>query len=295
MLGIGLFWQLIGRLGLFFLIPKLKSKINSIGPYDKTGILMTPTPEVLWQEQGILFVDYESLAHSLWRSQEFSLFARYRRYISSPVMDFGCGDGSFSSMLFEKVDLGVDVDPNALKEAESRNLYTELIPAGKLHILADSCLSTIICNSVLEHVENLSEILMQFNRLLKPGGHLVFTIPNNNYTKHLAKYFGKKTASLVNLESSHRNMLDPAELLSLVEKHGFRTEIKVLYQPERYTFAYIMSRFLGKRGIGMLSARLKYLVLAIFKKKIISSVLTSINGAGDGANSFLIASKIDPM
>ena len=43
--------------------------------------------------------------------------------------------------------------------------------------MPDTSYDAIICNAVLEHVGPVDEIMRELHRLLRPGGHLVLTIP----------------------------------------------------------------------------------------------------------------------
>src|SRR5690349_18526514 len=45
-----------------------------------------------------------------------------------PVLDLGCGDGTFASTLFaEPIDTGIDPDERELRKAEETGAYRELI------------------------------------------------------------------------------------------------------------------------------------------------------------------------
>jgi SAM-dependent methyltransferase len=68
----------------------------------------------------------------------------------------------------------------------------------------DNCYDLIICNEVLEHINEPSSALNEFNRILKPGGHLVITAPQChglhqephnyfNYLSHGLEYLLKKS------------------------------------------------------------------------------------------------------
>jgi SAM-dependent methyltransferase len=48
-----------------------------------------------------------------------------------------------------------------------------------LHVIPrpDAAFDSIICIAVLEHVENPDEVLAEFFRVLRPGGHLIASVP----------------------------------------------------------------------------------------------------------------------
>src|SRR6267142_1732990 len=102
-------------------ISNLVSANQSVEP-DLTGrVMMEPRrAETLEDdERRIVFAYFDSsLAHSFWRAQELSLFKRVSPCFERPIMDFGCGDGSFSACILESIDFGVDIDQAALSIAK---------------------------------------------------------------------------------------------------------------------------------------------------------------------------------
>ena len=55
----------------------------------------------------------------------------------------------------------------------------------------DAYFSSAISNSVLEHIYSIDPVLHEVNRVLKKGGVLVITVPNDQFTEQLggAKLF----------------------------------------------------------------------------------------------------------
>ena len=74
---------------------------------DKTG-RVTPNAQhipTVSCGSGVRLIGYPgNYSHSLWRSQELSLFESHKKYLAKPCLDFGCGDGSFASMLLDQID-----------------------------------------------------------------------------------------------------------------------------------------------------------------------------------------------
>ena len=67
--------------------------------YESTGIHVATghIPNRKNYEDGIVIVDYDDESHKLWRAQEFSLFFQNINLLKRPILDLGCGDGSFSA------------------------------------------------------------------------------------------------------------------------------------------------------------------------------------------------------
>jgi SAM-dependent methyltransferase/uncharacterized protein YbaR (Trm112 family) len=53
----------------------------------------------------------------------------------------------------------------------------DLVGDGTNLPLADSCVDTVTCNAVIEHVPNPTDLVLEMYRILKPGGHAQFMIP----------------------------------------------------------------------------------------------------------------------
>lgn len=111
---------------------------------------------------------YNNLAHSFWRAQELSLFLKHLNIFQRPILDFGCGDGTFASLIFKEIDYGADIDNEALAVAAKYTIYKELLTINNSLIpLKSGTVSSVISNSVLEHCLDLNKILFEISRVLK--------------------------------------------------------------------------------------------------------------------------------
>ena len=113
---------------------------------------------------------------------------------SDRILEVGCGGGHVLRM-FPKSDLtGVDVSGEMIRKAQ-RNLkgLNVTLLKGELHQLDldDHAFDKIICTEVLEHVVDPELVLGQMQRLLRPGGRVVVTFPNDPLV-HQIKHFIRK-------------------------------------------------------------------------------------------------------
>lgn len=131
------------------------------------------------------------------RSKEASLYAPNLPF-SSPVLDIGCGDGFFAQVVLSQktstpvpvIDIGLDLKSSRIKEATVRGTYQKtVIYDGKHMPFADRTFNTIISNSVLEHIPNISEVLKEAYRVLKPNGTMLVTVIAKPWAEY---YFGNK-------------------------------------------------------------------------------------------------------
>lgn len=117
----------------------------------------------------------------LWHAAEIAVLREAS--IKSPVLDLGCGDGLITSMVLSSVEVGLDPDNKALEQAFRRGVYGRL---AALYIeeapLPEESFSTVVSNSVLEHIPQIDAALGAAARLLRPGGRLVFTVPTEEFS-----------------------------------------------------------------------------------------------------------------
>lgn len=108
--------------------------------------------------------------------------------LPAPRLDVGCGDGHFGEIAFaQATEIGVDPELSSLREARRRRSYRWLLAAEGARLpLGDASMGSVVSNSVLEHIPDVQSVLQEIGRVLKPGGTLVFTVPNPGYLLHLA-------------------------------------------------------------------------------------------------------------
>lgn len=113
------------------------------------------------------------------------MLAGYR--FERPMLDVGCGDGHFASLLFpEGVDAGIDPSPKAVEEARSRGVYRELQVADACELpYPDGSFASVLSNCTLEHIPDLDGALGEIARVLRPGGLFATTVPSPNYERFL--------------------------------------------------------------------------------------------------------------
>jgi len=91
------------------------------------------------------------------------------RYARGSLLDVGCGARPYEDPKYRLERwIGFDTHEN---EAADIHGFAYDIP------LEAESVDTVLCTQVLEHLETPDVALAEFNRVLKPGGHLVLTVP----------------------------------------------------------------------------------------------------------------------
>lgn len=263
--------------------------------HDKTGLVShggTAIP-LRWEEPGCAFPKYDSLAHSLWRAQEVTLF---RQFIMAsppkPTADYGCGDGSFAQLVTSEVDYGIDYDPAALEAAGSRQIYKHLVNSTKDAIpLPDASLGTIFANSVLEHVDHPLDSLREMARLLRPGGRLALTIPLIDFEHQVAEWFGSGESRRMQTLYWHRNLWSEQRWRDEVSAAGFTLLEVRRFQPSSFTFYYRMLRLTGRRALGRVFPSLHEWMWRRYHTRYVGMVKASLQNPADGCNIYIVAQK----
>lgn len=131
--------------------------------------------------------DREAELFGLFRDSNGELFPDYRITPSDTVVDVGCGDGA--ALLFAAKQgaevIGVDIDPSAIdltnkclrKEASSQRWQTHVSDSNPLP-LASGIASKVICQEVLEHVDDPAVVISELARIGKPGSLYLLSVPD---------------------------------------------------------------------------------------------------------------------
>ena len=98
------------------------------------------------------------------------------------VLDLGAGSGYVKEMNFrDEADevSGIDLDPDILK-----NPFLHSYVIGSVYdldVFGEKQFDVIICNSVIEHIDNPEKFVFEISRKLKPGGFFFGKTPNKNH------------------------------------------------------------------------------------------------------------------
>ncbi|MCL0312428.1 methyltransferase domain-containing protein [Apilactobacillus sp. TMW 2.2459] len=127
------------------------------------------------------------------------------------ILDVGCGEGTPLKILLEKrenIDIGIGFDISK----PGINLATDYNDANKFYCVADLTQLPFIDQSFDVVVDLFSpSSYLEFNRVIKKGGHLIKIIPNSNYLIELRH--------LLYGENSNHSSYDNHKVLDLYLKN----------------------------------------------------------------------------
>ena len=108
--------------------------------------------------------------------------------LERPILDLGCGDGHFASVAFDHpLEVGIDPWTGPVKLAKNQGSYQFVINGlGNQLPFPDAYFSSVISNSVLEHIEDLDVVIKEIARVTKPNGNFIFCVPNHLFLGNLS-------------------------------------------------------------------------------------------------------------
>jgi len=214
---------------------------------------------------------------ALLRSIEARLFQQLD--VPNPCLDLGCGDGHFAKIAFRQ-PLSVGIDPwrGPLEKARKASSHRLLIRGmGHLMPFPGNTFSSVISNSVLEHIPNIQPVLHEVNRVLKDDGLLIFTTPSEHFTKLLAggKWFdnhgfgglAERYRKLFNKISRHYHTDSPDKWFERLEDAGFSVEKWQYYFSEEALHALEIGHIQGIPSV-LIHALTGHWIVAPWKKSL---------------------------
>ncbi len=127
---------------------------------------------------------------ALWRAIEATNLLEFKSYFREPILDLGCGNGTFSSIVFSLGAyyniVGCDISTEAVKEAKSKKIYRDVTVCDATNLpFKNASFFTVLSNCVLEHIHDDEIVLKEVARVLKPGGKFIFTVPSIHFVNYL--------------------------------------------------------------------------------------------------------------
>jgi len=113
------------------------------------------------------------------------------------LLDIGCGAGNMIHHLSHYGQVkGLEIDARPVKVAHQRGYDVDLFDATEPMPFDDNSFDAVTALDVIEHNEDDLAILADSHRILKPGGHIVITVPafmwlwshNDDLNAHVRRY-----------------------------------------------------------------------------------------------------------
>ena len=153
---------------------------------------------------------------------------RIRRTVGSltgkDVADFGCGfEATYVRSVLDKVSSATLIDLALADDLKAHPKVTAIegtLPDA-LAGLADQSLDVVLCMSVVEHLWEPHRTLIEFRRVLRPGGVCAINVPSWRGKRALEFSAFKLGLSPACEMDDHKTYYDPRDLWPLLVRAGF--------------------------------------------------------------------------
>lgn len=187
--------------------------------------------------------DHKYFGHKL-GGRILGLAERHAR-LEGPVLDLGCGRGHLTEQILDRgyPCLAVDQSSESVAEVQQRLAgrrgFLGARTGSQFELpLGDGEVGTVFLLEVLEHLspEKLERALAELARVLRPGGHLVVTVPHDEDLD--AARLACPECGAVFHQMQHQQRFDGPRLEGLVMGQGFQTvflrALNFRYHPDRW-------------------------------------------------------------
>jgi SAM-dependent methyltransferase len=141
---------------------------------------------------------YWSAGHETFSGSNQGYASNFRRWMAAelsdlppaaPVIEVGCGDGSFTMDLarYSSRVTGIDISAGQIEENIRRFPGIRFLQhdVAEPFPFADGEFEVVWCSEVLEHLFDPAFALREMHRILRPGGRLLVTVPYHGGLKNV--------------------------------------------------------------------------------------------------------------
>lgn len=152
------------------------------------------------------------------------------------ILDIGCGSGVQLRALEvakPKLLIGTDVNRNALVYAKNKNIpQSEFIIADAQNLpFKSETVNKIICAEIIEHLNEPEQMIAETQRVLKNGGSIVITTPNELSIWGLYEFFWDAFGRGRNYGETHLKFFSVRELENFFPLYVRSHETLYLFSP----------------------------------------------------------------
>ncbi len=156
-------------------------------------------------------------------------FDRHIDWAGKAVLDLGCAGGFMAEALAERgadvtgIDPAADAISAAREHAQASGLSIQYdVGVGEDLPYTDASFDAVVCVDVLEHVADLDQVMIEVERVLKPGGLFLYDTINRNPLARLATITMAENVLGLLPKGTHdpEMFIKPAELKASMQTAG---------------------------------------------------------------------------
>src|SRR5262249_33157025 len=148
------------------------------------------------------------------------------------VLDLGCRYGALTRAYLEGNEVvGVDVDREALAEAQKLGIETLAVDVEQPLPFPSASFDVVVAGELIEHLRFPEEAVAEVQRVLRPGGLLLGSTPNAYRLKNRLIFLRGRTPDFVD-DPTHLRFYDVGSLRSLLAPFD---EVEIRWVAGRFT------------------------------------------------------------
>lgn len=187
----------------------------------------------------------------IWREIEIDLLKKEwgSDLKGKKVLDLGCGEGKIAKEIMGNgVAWGLDNELRMVKKARRSGVYRKVVLGEATKIpLEDGQVEVVFSNSVLEHIGELKQTLVEVSRVLKKGGVLIATMPSDRLVSYIG--WGRVYGWLFNRKYRHHHLYSKEKWVELLEGVGLKLVDSYYYLDQETIRGWHKCLWLNRLGI----------------------------------------------
>ncbi|MEI6296917.1 MAG: class I SAM-dependent methyltransferase [bacterium] len=177
------------------------------------------------------------------------------------VLEIGCGAGKF----IEKIKIkganieGLELNSNAVKKCKEKNLSVYLDSIEEFSQKKPLFYNVVCSFQVLEHINNVKSFLESSLKILKPGGLMIISVPNND------SFIFKQNNLCLNMPPHHMGLWNINSLIKLQDSFNIKLR-NIFLEPTQREHLGFTEKIIEKKIIEKMKQ--KHIPILSFIKKI---------------------------
>jgi 2-polyprenyl-3-methyl-5-hydroxy-6-metoxy-1,4-benzoquinol methylase len=155
--------------------------------------------------------------------------------VRGDALDYGSGTGSLARLLLSTGKFGSVSAADILDRPADLPAGINWHPAdlnNRLGCLQDASMDLIVSSEVIEHLENPRAVIRDWFRILRPGGYLLFSTPNNESWRAILSLVVQGHFVLFGDKSY------PAHITALVRRDMERIALEAGFRKPRFRYTH---------------------------------------------------------
>ena len=166
--------------------------------------------------------------------------------ISMKILEIGCGAGNFVHNI-QKSQEYWGVEPNAAMAEQACKRMDKVLLGSFSDVdlqIPDDYFDLVICNDVIEHMDDIDFFLRRIKKKLKSDGYLIGSIPNVRFIENILRFLIQKDWKYTEwgiLDKTHLRFFTEKSLKRLFLENEFKIDLFKRINPVRFSFRSLKS------------------------------------------------------